>query len=426
MRLGPNFLILLSLGLSLLLAALDQTVVAAAMPVISSELSNGIGSYAWITVSYLAMSAIALPFGGLFCDRWGRKKTMIAGLVGFAVSSIWCAIQFVCASGIGAGSAWLTPMNEFIAARLLQGACAGVILSSVFIIIADLYTPAQRGRYQGLFAAIWALASLAGPYAGGWLTQHEGWRWIFFINLPIALMALAILLPAAVFEIDDAWRHPYSKKDIVSLFSNSTIVISIVSVFVSGMGMYGGTALIPLIFHVTMGAGPEAAGKMLTPLVVTTCFFSVIAGLYLSKFKRYKKLVVVGVGLMGVGTLAMPTQSLFLVAALIAGAGLGLLLPTYTIIIQSIVPEEILGISTGISQFTRCVGGAIGTYSMGLVLSCMPFAKACESIFEFYGVLLVLTMFLNMALQEVPLSGRQRHNAGVTMSDEAATEVSAV
>jgi MFS family permease len=414
MRLGPNFLILLSLGLGLLLAALDQTVVAAAMPVIAADL-KGVSQYALIAVSYLLASALFLPVGGLISDRWGRKKAMAYGLISFAVASAWCGYGWLYRL-----FATISPMNEFIAARLLQGACAGIILSSVFIIIADLYSPAQRGRYQGLFAAIWAFAALAGPYAGGWLTQHEGWRWIFFINVPIALIAAAILLLARVPEIHDAWRHPYSKREIVGLFSNPTIVISIVSVFVSGMGMYGGMALMPLIFSVTMGLGPEQSGQMLTPLVVTTCLFSVVGGLCLSKFKRYKKLVISGLSLMAAGTLMLLTPSILLVGLMVAGAGLGLLLPAYTVIIQSIVPEEVLGVSTGISQFMRCAGGALGAYSIGFALGRLPFAQACASIFGVYGALLAFTVLLNVMMEEVPLRSRQR---SVIMVEEDEAEV---
>jgi MFS family permease len=417
MRLGPNFLILLSLGLGLLLAALDQTVVAAAMPVIAADL-KGISEYALISVSYLLTSAIFLPIGGLLSDRWGRKNAMIAGLISFAAASIWCGIQFISATGITP----LSLMNEFILARIFQGACAGIILSSVFIIIADLYSPVQRGRYQGLFAAIWAFASLAGPFAGGWLAQHEGWRWIFFINVPIALIAAAILLPARVPEIHDAWRHPYSKREIAALFSNPTILISIVSVFVSGMGMYGGTALVPLIFSTTLGYGPEQSGQMLTPLVVTTCMFSVIGGLYLSKFKRYKKLVIAGLSMMALGTFMLLVPSILLVGLIVSGAGLGLLLPVYTVIIQSIVPEEVLGVSTGISQFMRCAGGAFGTYTMGIALGRLPFPQACASIFGSYGVLLIFTVLLNVVMQEVPLRSRQRNSVPIV---EEVGEVSA-
>src|ERR1700688_3374511 len=136
------------------------------MPTMAAEL-NGITSYAWISSSYLISSTLFLPFGGFISDHWGRKKAMVLGLSVFIGFSVWC--------GVVGHVPNLPGVTELIIARLLQGAGAGIILSSVFIIVADMYSPAERGRYQGLFAAVWALASLAGPIAGGWLTEHHNW-----------------------------------------------------------------------------------------------------------------------------------------------------------------------------------------------------------------------------------------------------------
>src|SRR6202521_921393 len=173
--------------LTLLLAALDQTIVGTAMPRIIAELS-GFDRYPWVTTSYLLTSTIAVPIFAKLSDIYGRKWFFLLGAVIFVGSSALCGVS---------GNLNFLPfdgMNQLILFRGIQGIGAGIMLGLVFTIIGDVFSPAERGRYQGLFAAVWGLASIFGPTLGGWLTDQFSWRWTFYVNLPVGALAVAAIL----------------------------------------------------------------------------------------------------------------------------------------------------------------------------------------------------------------------------------------
>jgi EmrB/QacA subfamily drug resistance transporter len=415
----PLVQILIGLQLSLLLAAVDQTVVTTAIPGIVARL-NGFERYSWVTSIYLLMSTAAIPIFGRLSDYYGRKPLMLMGLGLFAVSS------FMCASA-GQWALPLDAMSQLIAARALQGLAAGVVMTLTFTLVADLFSAAERGKYQGVFAAVFALAAIAGPALGGYLTEHFSWRLVFYINLPVAVLAIAILscyLPSTAkserqTSIDyagvlallgfllpfmlavDAFNQGGNKTSSgylllvaaisllllvlieskaatpvlpLALFRLKAVAISLVSVFVSGIGMFGSLLLIPLFMQNVSGMSATSSGVFLTPLMVVVAAFSVISGQLVARYGRYKALILSGWVFMALGCgvlsgMSRQTElSLILAAMLVTGAGLGILLPLYTIVIQAVSPESMLGIATALSQFFRTSGGAVGTAVFGSMM----------------------------------------------------------
>lgn len=414
-------LTIVGLQLILLLAALDQTIITTAMPKIIAEL-GGFTRYAWATTSYLLTSTIAVPIFGKLSDQFGRKPLLLCGVGLFVVASILCG---------AAGWMPLGPldgMNQLILARALQGLGGGVMLGLIFIIIADILSPADRGRYQGHFAAVFAVASIFGPALGGWIADKLTWRWLFFINLPVGALAMLVLYlvfpaikPAGTSDKIDwlgitifsatlvplllglSWMAEYGWTGIpvvialliaiamgfsfvavelrapnplmpLILFTQPLLAISCFSLFVTGIGMFGSVLLIPLFLQSVIGVSAALSGALLTPLIVTVAVTSIISGLILSKTKLYKSLVLFALLLMTVGVFhlaridASSPLTLIITYMLVVGVGMGLLLPVYTIVIQNAVPHDRIGTVTGFSQFFRSIGGTIGVALFGSIM----------------------------------------------------------
>lgn len=412
---------IVGLQLILLLAALDQTIITTAMPRIIAQL-GGFTRYAWATTSYLLTSTIAVPIFGKLSDQFGRKPLLLAGVGVFVIASILCG-----AAG-WMHLALLDGMNQLILARAIQGLGGGVMLSLIFIVIADILAPADRGRYQGHFAAVFALASIVGPALGGWIADKLSWRWLFFINLPVGALAMIVLylaLPAVKPEAtsdkidwlgitifsatlvplllglscmaDYGWtglpvvislviaavmgfafvatelRAPNPLMPLI-LFTQPILAISSFSLFVTGIGMFGSVLLIPLFLQSVIGVSAALSGALLTPLILIVAVTSIISGLILSKTKLYKSLVLFALLLMTVGVFhlaridASSPLTLIITYMLVVGAGMGLLLPVYTIVIQNAVPQDRVGTVTGFSQFFRSIGGTIGVSLFGSIM----------------------------------------------------------
>lgn len=402
---------LFALQLVLLLAAIDQTVITTVMPRIVAEL-GGFDRYAWATVSYLLTSTICVPLLGRLSDNYGRKSLLLCAVGIFAASSVMC----------GCAGLWhANGMTELIVARAVQGIGGGGILALSFAVVGDILAPADRGKYQGQFAAVFALASIAGPVAGGWVADWLSWRWLFFINVPLGVAAMltfarafpykrvgrkskldiagmivftalftallmAVSLPAtdarflwvllAVFlillpiflRIETTQPHPLMAP---WLFRINVVAISSISLLVTGVGMFGSTMVVPLFLQSVEGMSGAMSGLLLSPLILVVAGSSIGSGLLLSRTKRYKPLVLAGVGMMSLGTILLALLSasapllLVLIYMVLVGAGLGTLLPLYTVIIQNAVPQEDLGAVTGFSQFFRSVGGTVGVAIFG-------------------------------------------------------------
>ncbi|CAN5572226.1 multidrug efflux MFS transporter MdtP [soil metagenome] len=414
--------IIFGLQLMLLLAAIDQTIISTAMPKIVTSL-GGFDRYAWATSAYLLTSTISIPVFGRLSDIYGRKQLLIAGVVLFVIASTLCG----CAGKVAFGT-FFDPMNQFIVTRAFQGLGAGIVLGLCFSVVGDLFPAAERGKYQGHFAAVFALASVVGPTLGGYISDHHSWRWLFIMNVPIGLIAVLVFnqafpsdekigpknnldYPGVLLFIGSfvplllglSWTGTWGwlslpvlgamltaagmttrfvRRELktvdpfmdVRLFTNRVVTISCLSVFVTGIGMFGSVMLLPIFFQSVVGMSAAKSGTLLTPLIVVVAVTSIIGGYWMSKSKKYKAIIYSGLSCMTLGTFMLAridtTSSItyMLTNMLLVGAGLGLLLPIYTVVIQNAVAEKDIGAVTGFSQFFRSVGGTTGVAVFGTLM----------------------------------------------------------
>jgi EmrB/QacA subfamily drug resistance transporter len=399
--------------LGLLLGALDQTIVGTALPRIVTEL-GGQSVYVWTFTIYLLTSTITVPFYGKLSDLYGRRPLLMIGIGIFLLGSALSGLS--------------QDIYQLIAFRGLQGIGAGALFPISLAVIGDLYTPAERGKYQGLFGAVFGLSAIVGPLAGGWITEHISWHWIFYINLPVGLIALAIiwrLLPnvrragatrdldylgAAVFtaaisalligltnkQFGD-WPEPHvgglvalglglflvfllverrAKEPIVplDLWRNRTYASSIVATFLISFGFFGAVVFLPQWFQFVKGVSPTESGLQTLALLAGVILSSIVAGQLVSRTGRYKLIVLTGLATMAVGlflmsNLRVETDLPILWAWMfITGLGIGPTLSVFTIIVQNAVPFPKLGVATSNLTFFRQVGGSVGLALLGTVL----------------------------------------------------------
>jgi EmrB/QacA subfamily drug resistance transporter len=412
---------IIGLQLTLLLAAIDQTIVATAMPRIIAQL-NGFDRYAWVTTAYLLTVTASIPIFGRISDIFGRKWVLLAGAIFFVLTSALCGaagqIPFLPLDG----------MTQLILFRGLQGLGGGVIMVVVFSALGDLFPPAVRGKYMGLFSGIWALASLIGPTLGGWLTDKFSWRSIFYINLPLGLFAclalylffpyakpvgvrqkidywgatllIAFLLPL-LFGINDATMYGIQHPGAIGLLAASLVLaslfilveshavepiiplvllrtrnvqLSLVVFFCVAVGMFSVTLFTPLFMQVVMRLSPTKTGSIFTSMMLAMASASATTGQLMSRFGRYKLLALVGLGVASVSVLFLSkleadTTNFQMVCALIGvGMGLGMTMPVFTISMQNAAPPNMMGAATALAQFLRSIGGTVGAAVMGSLM----------------------------------------------------------
>jgi EmrB/QacA subfamily drug resistance transporter len=406
--------ILFALMLGMFLAALDQTIVATALPTIAGDL-HGLNHLSWVVTAYLITSTITLPLWGKFGDLYGRKKFFQIAIVVFLIGSML--------SGLSQN------MLELILCRAIQGAGAGGLMVGSQSIIGDVIPPRQRGRYMGYFGAVFGLSSILGPLAGGWLTQHVSWRWIFYINVPIgaaALIAIAIVLHIPVRKVRhkiDWWgtallsagvvglillttwggtTYAWGSATIVGLavasvvllvifcvvesrvaepiiplglFRNRTFNVASAVGFVIGFAMFGSIVYLPLYLQIVHGASPTLSGLELLPMVAGMLITFVVSGQLVSRTGRYKVFPILGLAVSSVGFVALSrlgAHSSFGVAAVgmfIVGLGLGLVMQVLIVAVQNSVPYSQLGTATATATFFRTIGGAFGVAILGAVFN---------------------------------------------------------
>jgi EmrB/QacA subfamily drug resistance transporter len=408
------------LMLTLLLAAMDQTIVGTAMPRVVANL-NGFDRYPWVTTAYLLTSTIAVPVFAKFSDLYGRKWLYLIGLTIFVGSSWLCGAA-------GNVPIPLDGMNQLILFRGLQGIGGGAVMGLTFTIIGDLFSPAERGRYQGMFGAVFGLASIVGPLAGGWITDHLSWRWAFYVNAPLGIVALGVLyrtfpfvpphgsnrtidwwglltltgwivpLLLALSQVTEAgWRDPsvqllmalaiasfigfiWAERRAVeplmplSLFGIRTIAIASAGVFVLGMSMFGMFVYLPLYLQGVLGMSAAASGTLFVPMIFAMISASVASGQIVSRTGRYKMLAVGGAVMATAGMAllarlgASGTATTILWCLVVCGFGFGAAQPVYALVVQNSAPRAQLGAATATSQFFRSIGSTIGVAVFGTLL----------------------------------------------------------
>jgi EmrB/QacA subfamily drug resistance transporter len=410
---------IIGLQLTLLLSALDQTIVGTAMPKIIANL-NGFDRYTWVTTAYLLTSTIAVPIFGKLSDIYGRKWFYLGGAALFVGASALCGAA-------GDLPLPLDGMNQLILFRGLQGLAGGIISGLTFTVIGDIFPPAERGKYQGLFTAVWGLASVFGPTLGGWITDNLNWRWVFYVNVPVGALALTVLWiafpyfkPEGVRRVVDyagvatliaclvplllaltwageaqyGWTAPRVIGGLLfaaamlgaflfietralepvlplSLFKNSIISVSSISLFMTGMGMFGAILFIPLFMQGVIGISATQSGSLLTPMMLALMAGSIISGQLVSWLGRYKLLAFTGLALMCGGLVLLggmgadTSRGTVVRNMLFVGVGLGLTMPIYTLIVQNAVDPRQMGIATASAQFFRLIGGTVGTAIFG-------------------------------------------------------------
>jgi EmrB/QacA subfamily drug resistance transporter len=404
--------ILFAVLLGLFLVALDQTIVGTALPRIVTDL-GGNDLYTWVVTIYLLTSTITVPFYGKLSDLYGRRPMLMIGIGLFLLGSVLSGLS---------GTMW-----QLILFRGIQGLGAGALFPIALAVIGDLFTPAERGKYQGLFGAVFGISFLIGPGLGGFLTDTIGWHWIFFVNLPIGIVSLYViwrLLPtikrtgaapnfdilgAIVFTIGISfllvgltnkatgdWTEPTvggfiaiglllsavfvfvesrAKEPIVplDLWRNRTYTASMISTFLVSFGFFGAIIFLPRWFQVVRLESATNSGYLIFPMLVGLIASSIIAGALVSRTGKYKAIILAGLGLMTAGIVLM-TQlradtdylSLFF-WMFVAGLGIGPTLSVFTIIVQNAVPFAKLGVATSNLTFFRQIGGSVGLAIAGTV-----------------------------------------------------------
>lgn len=420
-----KMLILFGVLLGLFLSALDQTIVSTAMPRIVEEL-DGLNLYSWVTTAYLLVNTSLVPIYGKLSDLYGRKPILMFGIFVFLLGSALCGM----AGEPFLGNLFGGGMMQLVVFRGVQGLGGAALGSVAFAIIADLFEPADRPKYQGLFGAVFGLSSVIGPLLGGWLTDHVSWRWVFYVNLPLGLLALAFLwfkmprlqsglkatidwlgaglilvfavplLLALTWGADGtyAWgsptiltmlgvsfaalagfivaesKHP-SPIIPLQLFKNPTFAWGSLARFLFGAAFIGAILFLSLYLVQVQGVSATKAGTATLPLTFGLISGAILSGQLASRLGKYKPLMLVGLSVMILGfwllsgLSADTTYGGVIVRMVVLGLGIGPALPLYTTALQlSVKPWEI-GVATSAGQFFQQLGSTIGVAIFGAVLT---------------------------------------------------------
>ncbi|WP_442789109.1 MDR family MFS transporter [Kitasatospora sp. NBC_01302] len=413
---GPRRIRLTMLGimLAMLLAMLDNAIVGTAMPTIVGDL-GGLAHISWVVTAYALATAVSTPVWGKFGDLFGRKRVFLSAIVVFLLGSVL------------AGAA--TSMTALISFRAVQGLGAGGIGATAFALVGALVPPRERGRYQGMTASVMAIGTVGGPLLGGFVTGHLGWRWAFYLNLPLGLLAVVwcavllrlpagrakaridwpgiVLLTATIGSIVLAasWAgttYAWGSWQILSLgavgvlglvlfvgrqrraaepvlplriFADRNVRLVCVMVFAAGAVMFGATLYLPLFQQSVQGASATNSGLLLLPMMVPIALVSNVAGKVMSRTGRYRIFPILGAGFLALSTALLATMGTATPRAVtglylaLAGIGLGFLMQMTTTIAQNSVEPRDLGVVSAATQLFRTVGGSLGVALFGALFT---------------------------------------------------------
>jgi EmrB/QacA subfamily drug resistance transporter len=411
---GSIRLIFGALLLVMLLASLDQTIVSTALPTIVGEF-GGLEHLSWIVTAYMLATTIVTPLYGKLGDLFGRKIVLQAAILLFLAGSALCGL---------AGS-----MGQLILFRAIQGLGGGGLMVTSMAVVGDIISPRERGRYQGLFGGVFGFSTVLGPLIGGFFVEHLSWRWIFYINLPLGLLALVVIGLAFVApersgrpRIDVAgaallaialtslvlvtslggttwrWSSPetlgLAATGIVALalflrvesraaepilplrlFHNRTFVTACAVGLIVGLAMFGSVTYMPLYLQLVKGVSPSAAGLQLTPMMGGVLLSSTISGQIISRVGRYRMFPIIGTAVMTIGlfllsTLGVGTPALAASAYMaVLGIGLGMVMQVLVLAVQNTADYRDLGVATSGTTLFRSAGGSVGVSLFGAIFA---------------------------------------------------------
>jgi EmrB/QacA subfamily drug resistance transporter len=408
-------LVIGALMLVLLMASLDQTIVSTALPTIVGDL-GGLSHLSWVVTAYLLASTVVSPLYGKLGDMYGRKRILQTAIVVFLAGSVLCGVA--------------QSMTQLIVFRGVQGLGGGGLMVTAMAVVGDLVPPRDRGRYQGFFGAAFGVSTVAGPLLGGFFVDNLTWRWIFYVNLPIGILAVAVI--GAVFQSRETSRqrhqidylgtlvltgalsaivlytslggttYPWGSVPMLvmltgglallalfpfvearaaepilplELFRNRTYSTTSAIGFVVGVSLFGSVTFLPLYLQVVKGHTPTASGLLMTPMMAGLLVTSIASGYIISRTGRYRRFPIAGTAL---ATIALYLLSRLGVATstttagaymLLLGLGIGMVLQVIVLAAQNAAPYRLLGVATSGSALVRQVGGSIGVAAFGAIFS---------------------------------------------------------
>ena len=402
------------LMVALLLAALDQTIVATALPKVVSDL-GGITQYTWVFTAYMLGSTVTVPLYGKLGDVYGRKPLFIVAIVIFLVGSALCGLS---------QNLW-----ELVIFRAVQGLGAGGIFPLTLAMVGMIVPPRDRGRYQGLIGSVFAGASIIGPLIGGFIVDNASWRWIFYVNLPVGGLALAVILVtmprrlvkqehsidwlgAAVLGAGTTalllglvWggnQYPWSSPEVIGalvaavillavfgviesrvrepilpfdLLRNQTVASSVACMALVGAAMFGTISFVPLFVQGVIGTSATSSGIVLTPLILGAVTTSFISGQIVYRTGRYRPNTLIGPIILGFGMFLLWRMDVHTTNAeaarnmVVAGIGLGMMMQIFVLSVQNSVSRAAMGTATALTQFSRSIGSTLGVTLMGVIVN---------------------------------------------------------